>query len=75
MSKYALGLDFGTESARAVLVTCKRATTLATAVELYPDGVIDETLPPQRPGAAPRLGLAEHPSDWLTTPGNPRSPG
>ena len=43
--KYALGIDFGTESARAVLVDLSNGKDVAAAVFPYPDGVIDERLP------------------------------
>jgi L-ribulokinase len=43
--RYAIGLDFGTESGRAVLVDVTNGQELATAVHPYGDGVIDEVLP------------------------------
>jgi L-ribulokinase len=43
--KYAIGLDFGTESGRAVLVDVTDGREVATAVHAYADGVIDEVLP------------------------------
>jgi L-ribulokinase len=43
--KYAIGLDFGTESGRAVLVDVTDGREVATAVHAYGDGVIDEVLP------------------------------
>jgi len=43
--KYAIGLDFGTESGRAVLVDVTDGQEVATAVHPYGDGVIDEVLP------------------------------
>jgi L-ribulokinase len=42
---YAIGIDFGTESGRAVLVDCGDGRELATAVHPYANGVIDERLP------------------------------
>ena len=42
---YAIGIDFGTESGRAVLVDCVDGRELATAVHAYANGVIDEHLP------------------------------
>jgi L-ribulokinase len=44
-SKYAVGVDFGTESGRAVLVDVATGAELATAVYPYEHGVIDECLP------------------------------
>ena len=44
-SRHAIGIDFGTESARAVLVDCDDGRELATAVYAYRNGVIDEHLP------------------------------
>jgi L-ribulokinase len=45
VSKYAIGVDFGTESGRAILVDVTDGTELAAAVYRYSNGVIDETLP------------------------------
>ncbi len=45
MSKYALGIDFGTLSARALLVDVENGREVATAVMDYPHGVLDEALP------------------------------
>jgi L-ribulokinase len=42
---YSIGIDFGTESGRAVLVDCADGRELATAVHPYANGVIDERLP------------------------------
>ena len=44
-STYAVGVDFGTESGRAVLVDVANGNELATAVYEYEHGVIDEHLP------------------------------
>jgi L-ribulokinase len=46
VSTYTVGIDFGTESARAVLVDCSDGTELATQVYRYANGVIDQRLPP-----------------------------
>ena len=43
--KFALGIDFGTESARALLVNAADGSEVATAVHEYSSGVITETLP------------------------------
>jgi L-ribulokinase len=42
---YTVGVDFGTESGRAVLVDADNGAELATAVYPYRHGVIDERLP------------------------------
>jgi L-ribulokinase len=44
-TKYAIGVDFGTESGRAVIVNVSDGRELATAVHAYANGVIDEKLP------------------------------
>jgi L-ribulokinase len=41
---YAVGIDFGTESARALLVDCEDGTEVAVEVHAYESGVIDEQL-------------------------------
>jgi L-ribulokinase len=45
MAKYAIGVDFGTESGRAVLVDVADGGEVATAVYSYSHGVIDDILP------------------------------
>jgi L-ribulokinase len=45
VTAYAVGIDYGTESARAVLVDCENGSELATSVHVYANGVIDERLP------------------------------
>jgi len=42
---YTIGVDFGTESGRALLVDARDGRELATAVHLYANGVIDRHLP------------------------------
>ena len=44
-SRYAIGVDFGTESGRAVLLDLDSGEVLATSVVRYPSAVIDQTLP------------------------------
>ena len=68
MAKYAIGVDFGTESGRALLVDVADGRELATAVYVYSHGVIDECLP--IPGAEVRLEpdwALQDPEDYLRT--------
>jgi len=64
MREYVLGLDFGTESARAVLVDVVTGATVATAVHTYADGVIDTRLPGSDRRLPPDWAL-QNPADWL----------
>ena len=43
---YALGIDFGTESARALLVDCADGSEVGTSIHAYENGVLDSRLPP-----------------------------
>jgi L-ribulokinase len=45
VTRYAIGVDFGTESGRAILVDVADGRQVATAVSEYSHGVIDERLP------------------------------
>jgi L-ribulokinase len=62
--KYVLGLDYGTESARALLVATDNGEELATAVMPYPHGVIDTTLPGTDEALPPDWAL-QHPADYF----------
>ena len=64
MSKYAIGLDFGTLDGRAVLVNVKTGEELGTAVYSYPDGVIDEVLPDRKTRLDSDWAL-QNPADYL----------
>ena len=64
MSKYALGIDFGTESGRAVLVDVADGREIATAVHPYAHGVIDERLPGSGVHLEPDWALQD-PNDYL----------
>lgn len=62
--KYAIGVDFGTESGRAVLVDLADGTEVAEHVTPYPHGVIDETLPDSGIPLGFEWAL-QHPGDYL----------
>jgi L-ribulokinase len=62
--KYALGVDFGTESGRAVLVDVSNGRELATAVHKYAHGVIDEQLPGTNVRLEPDWALQD-PNDYI----------
>ncbi|MCP4642516.1 MAG: ribulokinase [bacterium] len=62
--KYVIGLDFGTESGRALLVAVDNGEEVATAVEPYPHGVIDEALPGSERRLDPDWALQD-PRDYL----------
>ncbi len=63
---YALGVDFGTESGRAVLVDVRTGQELASSVYRYANGVIDETLPTSGAKLPPEWALQD-PADYLRT--------
>jgi L-ribulokinase len=63
---YALGVDFGTESGRAVLVDVSDGRQVATAVSPYRNGVIDERLPmPDRDIRLSSDWALQDPADYL----------
>ncbi|MFH1524334.1 MAG: ribulokinase [Chloroflexota bacterium] len=66
MSKYTVGVDFGTESGRAVLVDVADGREIATAVYPYSHGVIDEKLPGSSVRLEPDWALQD-PEDYLRT--------
>jgi L-ribulokinase len=66
MSKYAIGVDFGTESGRALLVDVADGRELATAVYRYKHGVIDEKLPGTEVRLEPDWALQD-PNDYIET--------
>ncbi len=62
---YVVGVDFGTESGRAVVVRAQDGTELASAVCPYPHGVIDRSLPESGRPLPPEWALQD-PEDYLT---------
>ena len=66
MGQYAIGVDFGTESGRAVLVDVANGHELATAVHRYANGVIDEKLPGTQIRLEPDWALQD-PNDYIET--------
>ena len=52
----AIGVDFGSESARAVLVDVATGRELASAVSAFPHGVIEDRPARQRHSPPPGLG-------------------
>ena len=64
--KYAIGIDFGTESGRAVLVQAADGKEIASEVYKYSNGVIDDKLP----GTTIRVGhewALQDPEDYIRT--------
>lgn len=61
--KYSIGVDYGTQSGRAVLVDARNGEVIAQAVKEYTHGVMDEYLPD-----GTKLGpdwALEHPQDYI----------
>ncbi|MSU04968.1 MAG: ribulokinase [Pedosphaera sp.] len=63
-STYVIGVDFGTLSARAVLVSVANGEVCASAVEAYPHGVMEERLAVDNKALPPQTALQD-PSDYL----------
>jgi L-ribulokinase len=61
---YTIGIDFGTESGRALLVDVSDGREVATAVHAYGNGVIDEHLPGSDKPLPPDWALQD-PNDYL----------
>ena len=62
---YAIGVDFGTESGRVLLLDLRTGEELAVNVVRYPHGVIDRTLPSTGERLPPDWALQD-PDDWVT---------
>ena len=63
MGKYAVGVDFGTLSARALVAEIGTGKELASVSMNYPHGVMDERLPDGTP--LPPDWALQHPGDYL----------
>ena len=66
MRKYTIGVDFGTESGRAVLVDVHDGKEIATAVYTYTNGVIDQNLPESHVKLETDWALQD-PQDYIKT--------
>lgn len=62
--KYTIGVDYGTQSGRAVLVEVATGKEIATAVKPYPHLVMDEYLPYKKIKLEQDWAL-QHPQDYL----------
>ena len=66
MPRYTIGVDFGSESGRAIIVDTADGRALATAVSPYRNGVIDERLPIDGPAVRlPPEWALQDPEDYL----------
>lgn len=65
MRAYTIGLDFGTESLRALLLDLGSGEEAATEVFEYPHGVIDQKLPCRGGGPLGPNWFLQHPGDYL----------
>jgi len=66
MTKFAIGLDFGTESGRALVVDVATGREVGSAAYRYADGVIDERLPGTTIKLEPDTAL-QNPNDYVET--------
>lgn len=66
MPKYVIGVDFGTESGRAVLIDIANGQEIASSVYEYANGVIDKKLPGTDRRLEPDWALQD-PQDYIRT--------
>lgn len=64
LTKFAIGIDFGTQSGRAVLVEVSSGKEVASSVKEYTHGVMDEWLPDGITRLEDDWAL-QHPADYL----------
>src|SRR3954471_1228361 len=64
MAKYSIGVDYGTQSGRAVLVEIGTGREVATSVKAYSHGVMDEFLPDGMTRLEHDWAL-QHPADYM----------
>lgn len=64
MPRFAIGLDFGTESVRVLVVDIADGRVAGEAVQPFEHGVIDRELPGTGEKLPPDYAL-QHPHDWL----------
>lgn len=62
--KYSIGVDFGTLSARAILVDVRTGEEIATAVKEYKHAIIDDYLPGGKVKLEPDWAL-QYPGDYI----------
>ncbi|MEK6570300.1 MAG: FGGY family carbohydrate kinase, partial [Bacteroidota bacterium] len=62
--KYSIGIDFGTESARVLVVDVSNGRAVSSVVYPYKDGVIDRRLPGAKASLPPDTAL-QNPADYL----------
>lgn len=63
MKKYSIGVDYGTQSGRAIIIELGSGKELASAVKPYTHGVMDKTLP-DGTKLMPDWAL-QHPADYI----------
>ncbi len=64
MTSYTIGIDYGTESGRAVVIDTRDGREVASAVHPYGNGVIDEHLPGSDKPLPPEWALQD-PNDYI----------